>query len=52
MKNIKAQLLNLTLFEGNIIESGVSGDLFFDFLTFGFILDECEINYFYRVFLV
>jgi len=34
MKNIKVQLLNLTLFEGNIIESGVSGDLFFDFLTF------------------
>lgn len=34
MKNVKAQLLNLTLLEGNVIDSGVSGDLFFDFLTF------------------
>lgn len=34
MKNIKVELLQLTLFEGNVIKSDVSGDLFFDFLTF------------------
>lgn len=34
MKDIKVQLLNLTLLNGNVIKSGVSGDLFFDFMTF------------------